>query len=508
MALFKDFRDKRNTGSTARPAPDPWERIANDSHHSPSPDDVKAYGNGPAGGYAGPKPSAAEPSSAFPMQGSGKEPPSGPESRREDTRPVKEPAIPSFQFTSTSTSKQGYFRRDAGPATEKLWEVFTPSRPQTSDQMFVGRRAVIEKIVCAIEQEHAHVVVYGGRGIGKTSVGNIIAASARRAGYHVARFTCDSETSFERLMRDFLRSLPVDFTDRSSRAMGLPNESFDQFRDLESVGPTDLSNAFGSLIDRVILIVDEFDRVNNKDFYRKMSEAIKIISDSTDLVSIVIMGIGKTLDDLLGQHLSIQRQIKAIRLPLLDNAELEVLLNQGKVRAGIDFDDVVRDSIVTLSRGSPYYAHLLGLLSGRHAMARKSNIINQDDVRAAISDILAEFDPNVINAYERTTQTDTNTFMADIVFGAAVAPFDAYGRFTAEGALKALESYTGRSYEILNISRGLARLNRDGPHKILEKLGSPGATATYDFINPLMRQYVLLRQVNQRGFNQFDNNSV
>jgi hypothetical protein len=239
-----------------------------------------------------------------------------------------------------------------------------------------------------------------------------------------------------------------------------------------------------------------------------MSEAIKIISDSTDLVSIVIMGIGKTLDDLLGQHLSIQRQIKAIRLPLLDNAELEVLLNQGKVRAGIDFDDVVRDSIVTLSRGSPYYAHLLGLLSGRHAMARKSNIINQDDVRAAISDILAEFDPNVINAYERTTQTDTNTFMADIVFGAAVAPFDAYGRFTAEGALKALESYTGRSYEILNISRGLARLNRDGPHKILEKLGSPGATATYDFINPLMRQYVLLRQVNQRGFNQFDNNSV
>lgn len=505
MALFKDFRDKQAGSSPAGPAPDPWDRIANDSQHASSPDDAKAYGNGPRGGYAGPRAGTADPPSAAMTPGAGKEPPHGPDSRREETRPVKEP-VPSFQFTSTTTSKQGYFRRDAAPATEKLWEVFTPSRPQTSDQMFVGRRAVIEKIVCAIEQEHAHVVVYGGRGIGKTSVGNIIAASARRAGYHVARFTCDSETSFERLMRDFLRSLPVDFTDRSSRSMGLPHEGFDQLRDLESVGPTDLSNAFGSLIDRVILIVDEFDRVNNKDFYRKMSEAIKIISDSTDLVSIVIMGIGKTLDDLLGQHLSIQRQIKAIRLPLLDNAELEVLLNQGKIRAGIDFDDVVRDSIITLSRGSPYYAHLLALLSGRHAMARKSNIVIQEDVRAAIADILMEFDPNVINAYESATQSDTNMFMADVVFAAAAAPFDAYGRFSAEGALKALETYTGRSHELLNINRGLARLNKDGPHKILEKFGSPGATATYDFVNPLMRQYVLLRQVNQRGFNQFDSN--
>jgi hypothetical protein len=193
---------------------------------------------------------------------------------------------------------------------------------------------------------------------------------------------------------------------------------------------------------------------------------------------------------------------------LLDNAELEVLLNQGKIRAGIDFDDVVRDSIITLSRGSPYYAHLLALLSGRHAMARKSNIVIQEDIRAAISDILAEFDPNVINTYESATQTDTNMFMADIVFAAAVAPFDAYGRFSAEGALKALEGYTGRSHEILNISRGLARLTKEGPHRMLEKFGSPGATATYDFVNPLTRQYVLLRQINQRGFNQFDNNSV
>lgn len=428
---------------------------------------------------------------------------SGPEAPRMDDierlPALNDHTIPSFRFAPTPSSKPRYARRDGAPEIEHLWEVFTPSRPQTADQLFVGRRTTIERIIRAIEEEHAHVVVYGGRGIGKTSVGNIITESARRAGYHVARYACDSETNFEQLFRDFLRRLPVDLMDRSAQRGGVPVRSFDQLVHSERLGPTDLSNAFGNLIEHIILIIDEFDRVRDKSFNRKMSEAIKVISDSTDLLTVIIMGIGQTVHELLGQHLSIQRHIRAIRLPLMEEAELQALLRRGERRAGINFENAVRDSIVTLSKGTPYYVHLLALLAGRHALGRNSTTVGFDDLRAAISDLLSEIDPNLVTAYEGATRSEWNLFMTDIVFAAAAAPFDAYGRFRADGVLKVLESHTGKSHRIVNIHGGLARLSKNERVRILERTVSAGGAIEYDFINPLMRQYVLLRQAERRG---------
>jgi hypothetical protein len=365
--------------------------------------------------------------------------------------------------------------------------------------MFIGRQSAIEKIICAIEEEHAHVVVYGVGGVGKTSLGNIIAESADHSGYHVARCTCDSETTFEQLFGDFLKGLPVDLMDRSIQGNGLHVQSSDQNLASGKLGPRDLSNTFGHLIERVILIIDEFDRVRDVNFKRKMSEAIKVISDSTDLLTVVIMGIGQSLDDLLGHHLSVQRQITAIRLPLMEDAEVQLLLCKGETRAGINFDDVVRDSIVTLSKGTPYYVHLLALLAGRHGLGRNSKTIVWEDLRAAISEVLSEADPNVIRAYEDATRAETNLFMNDTLFAAADAPMDRYGKFNAEDALKALEGHTGESYKILNIARGLTHLSKNEKNGILEKTVSEGGTNTYDFINPLMRHYILFRQAERRG---------
>jgi len=425
--------------------------------------------------------------------------------RRDDVQkiqPLNEQAVPRFRFTSSLTSKPRYTKREfASEAVEllDLWQVFTPTRPQMANQLFIGRRSIIEKIICAIEEEHAHVVIYGGRGIGKTSLSNVIAESARSAGYHVARCACDSETNFEQLFGDFLRSLPVDLMDRSAQGNGPPVQSFDQLLDSGRLSPTDLSIIFGNLIGRVILIIDEFDRVHDENFKRKMSEAIKVISDTTDLLTIVILGISQTLDELLGHHLSIQRQIVAIRLPLMEDTEVQALLCQGEIKARIKFDDVVQTAIITLSKGTPYYVHLLALLAGRHGLGRNSRTMACEDLRAAISEVLSDADPNVIRAYEAATRDESNLFMTNILFAAAFAPFDQYGRFRADGVLKTLEGYTRKSYRILNIFRGLAQLSKNEKGRILERTDSTGGAITYDFINPLMRHYVLFRQAERRS---------
>jgi hypothetical protein len=183
----------------------------------------------------------------------------------------------------------------------------------------------------------------------------------------------------------------------------------------------------------------------------------------------------------------------------MESAELQALLRQGEIRASITFDDAVRDSIVTLSKGMPYHAHLLALVAGRHAISRNSRAVREENLRAAVSDILGEIDPNVIAAYERATAGESNQFMTDILFAAAVAPFDTYGQFRADGVLMALKAYTGRPSRILNVHGGLARLSKNREARILERSQSSSGAVIYGFVNPLMRQFVLFRQAERRG---------
>jgi hypothetical protein len=444
------------------------------------------------------QPSLAPPRREAPAPSSGK----NDRPRLEAVVPVEaleDSPIPSFRFSSAQTSKPKYVRHELSEDAEHLWEVFMPSRPQTVEDMFIGRRALMERIIRSIEEERAHIVIYGGRGLGKTSLGNIVAESARRAGYQVIRCACDSETSFESLFREFLKRLPGDLLNRSARSDGVSVQNLEQMLDSDRLGPTDLANVFGNLIERVILIIDEFDRVRDEDFKRKISEAIKAISDSSDLLTIMILGIGHTLDELLEQHISIQRQIKAIRLPLMEDKEILQLLRQGETRAGIRFDPDVRNHIVTLSKGTPYYVHLLALLAGRHALSRDADTVEQTDLRAAISDVLSEFDPNVVSAYDGATRNESKSFINDLLFAAAVSQVDHYGRFRAEDVMKTLQDYPDKSYRILHIQGGLSRLSKEGRRQVLQRDVSAGGTVTYDFVNPLMRNYIMFLQAERRG---------
>ena len=60
----------------------------------------------------------------------------------------------------------------------KLWEAFTPSRPKYTSRFFAGRRWALQRIITAVEQDQAHIVIFGPRGIGKTSLANVLAESA------------------------------------------------------------------------------------------------------------------------------------------------------------------------------------------------------------------------------------------------------------------------------------------------------------------------------------------
>ncbi len=55
-----------------------------------------------------------------------------------------------------------------------LSTVFKPTVPIDQEQLFAGRQSQIRDVVDTINQQGQHAVLYGERGVGKTSLANMI----------------------------------------------------------------------------------------------------------------------------------------------------------------------------------------------------------------------------------------------------------------------------------------------------------------------------------------------
>ena len=110
-----------------------------------------------------------------------------------------------------------------------------------------------------------------------------------------------------------------------------------------------------------------------------------------------------SLEELLGRHPSIQRNILGLALPLLSDTEIDEILVQGGRDAAIEFLPEVRNAVVDVSRGVPYVAQLLGLHAGTEAIARTSPEVEAPDLLAAFRRAVDEADPRVAAIYQGIT---------------------------------------------------------------------------------------------------------
>src|SRR5262252_2271147 len=90
-----------------------------------------------------------------------------------------------------------------------LREIFTPTRPKQNARLFSGRADQLQRIISGIEDLHAHIMIYGERGSGKTSLANVVADKAEAAGYLVLRFVCSAEIGFDDIFNSFFHRLPA-----------------------------------------------------------------------------------------------------------------------------------------------------------------------------------------------------------------------------------------------------------------------------------------------------------
>jgi Cdc6-like AAA superfamily ATPase len=390
-------------------------------------------------------------------------------------------------------------RTEGAAVSAALREAFTPTRPKQQGPQFAGRYKQLQRIIAAIEEERAHIVLYGERGSGKTSLSNIVAAKATEAGYLVVKFACSTELTFDDIFHSFLRQIPATFlADGIGATTRAGIDNFDELLRPGEIAVADLINVLGRLHDKhAILVVDEYDRIASAETKNKLAELIKNMSDASVPATILIIGVAEDVDDLLGKHPSLQRALVTIPLPLMAARELEGIIAAGEAKSGLAFAPAVRSLIVELAQGLPYHAQLLGLFAARSAARRHAKTVEQEDLRYAVERAAEEAEGKIKEAYNLAITSQSGTSFKDVIFAAARARSDEFGSFTVADVARAATEF-GWDLSLLSLQFPLKKLSEPARGAVLRRINTVDGLR-YAFVSQMVRHHVLVRQAVERG---------
>ena len=276
-----------------------------------------------------------------------------------------------------------------------LRSAFTPSLPVTDQRMFAGRTQVLTALIESIEEQRLHTVLYGERGIGKTSLLHVLEQSAREARYLVVYLSCGSSTSFDEIFRSVASGIPLLFHSGYGPT-STESERGATFADLLSSAPVSVriaSEMLGHVVGtRVLVILDEFDRCESAEFRRNIAELLKNLSDRSVRVQLVIAGVASNVTELVEYIPSIQRSVAALPVPDMSATEVRQLVVNGEDASGVNFESAAIGLVVSVASGLPYLASLLCHHASHLAIEQGRMTVKTQDVSSAISEALHEFE--------------------------------------------------------------------------------------------------------------------
>jgi hypothetical protein len=361
---------------------------------------------------------------------------------------------------------------------------FTPGAPIDSRDLFAGRRAQVDKVLNVIFQKGTHAVLFGERGVGKTSLANTIFDFLVYNGltsYSRARLNCAEGIGFAEMWRTLFRQFTFSRDDGETLTldMALPEGQLHS---------EDIREALQLLDDPTLIIIDEFDRISDDDVRVALADTIKTLSDNAIKTTILLVGVADSVDQLIGEHLSIERAIRQVPMPRMSKAELLEIIDNGLSKCeGIEIDPAPRERIADYSQGLPSYTHLLAREAALHAVRSDRVRITMEDLDGAIKEAVDSQLETNLTLYNRAVTAARGLYFKPVLLACALADKDEKGFFYASNVTQPLRIITGKDIEIPAFAQHLRDFsNSRGP--VLERDGR-----RYRFLKPLMGPYVILR---------------
>ncbi|NQW53505.1 MAG: AAA family ATPase [Rhodospirillales bacterium] len=393
------------------------------------------------------------------------------------------------------------------PKTDEDWlalqleirSIFTPATPIRESDLFSGRLDQIDELSEACIEPGRHAVLYGDRGIGKTSLANIFHRRIRALTRHIyaTRVQCGPSDTFESLWARAFDELHVKSEDGSeriplSKLRGTGIFPDDVRRMLDLFLPNELP----------IIIFDEFDKARDSEIRPLMANTIKNLSDFGSRATVIIVGVSDDVNALIGEHESIKRCVTQIRMPRMSNEELRGIIEKRTPLLQMNISNAAKWKIVILSRGLPNYAHYLGRHAALAATWDKTLGITEDHVGKAINAILAQMQESCREDYEKAIHSNQENIYKQVLLACAMVPTtDEMGYFAPSEVVEPLSQIIGKSMRIANFQNHLIKFTDAERGNILRRIGRP-RSYKFRFADPMMQPFIILRGIADKMVNE------
>ncbi|WP_162139225.1 AAA family ATPase [Pseudanabaena sp. PCC 6802] len=371
--------------------------------------------------------------------------------------------------------------------------VFTPSAPIDSQDLFAGRFEQISQVISAVSQKGQHVILYGERGVGKTSLANVISQIMRSVSgqeVHSAIVNCDGIDDFTSLWQKIFREVDS----LRAHADTPPQE----------ITPESIRYILQRNPGKTIVVIDELDRLGNGRVATELlADTIKTLSDHLVDTTLILVGVADSVNELIAEHASIERSLVQVQMPRMSVSELYELLDKRFGLLKIEVPEQIKKRIAFLSQGLPSYTHLLALHASQKAIARSSKSIEDSDLDSAIRVAVDKAYQSILNAYHQATSSSRETIYAQVLLACALAKKDNLGFFVPPDVVTPMSLIMGKKYRTSGFARHLSDFCEDKRGKVLCKRGSE-RNYKFRFVNPMMQPYVIMSGLAKNLISQED----
>jgi len=385
----------------------------------------------------------------------------------------------------------------------QLPTIFTAGAPVVDARFLAGRNDQINRALATVAQAGQHAVIYGERGVGKTSLAGLIhliwSEYIRDTDTVSARVQCNSADTYGKVWQRIAERLQWDMKQRQMTPAG--NGLFAECAELIEAQAADpaLITKFLSLIGRkAIIVIDEFDTIGDDFAPMLMASTIKELSDFVVDATIFLVGVADSVDELVEQHASTERCLVQIFMPRMSTNELMDIVTSRLTRVGMNINE--RDSlrIAALSQGFPYYAHLLGFHAANEAVTgRRALSVQATDINVAITEAIAKSQQSILSDYVTAiTSPRPENLYRQTLLGCALTQTDDLGYFAPADVKDPLTRIMARSRDVPDFIKQLRALSSEERGPALDQVGE-NRKLRYRFHNALLKPYVVFRGVKE-----------
>ena len=377
----------------------------------------------------------------------------------------------------------------------QIEKAFTPHTPVVDD-LFCGRMKEIESIFEGLSEKGNHIVLFGDRGVGKTSLARYSCkkyGEAENTDTNIMVSCCANDT-FQSVIEKVFTELGIELVEAVQRGSGakIDVKCVEYNREISRTiintnktdNPTWVAN---KLKDKEgVVIIDEFDTIKDPIEKQKFSTLMKNLSDNSSNLSLLIVGISLSVDDLIEGHRSIDRCLSQVYLKRMTDDELLSIIQKGEDRTGLKFNEDVKKKIVEKSLGFPYYVHMLALEASKNAVLSERKEINNEDYENGLNNTIKKIDHSLSEMYKEAIGSNDSIEKKRIIY--AAAKIGDQGTFTMTEWMKSYQEIYSDGIKNVTINSTMQKnISKDG-----SKLITSIKRGKYIFNDSRLPCYILL----------------